>query len=313
MKEGFVTIFGGSGFIGRYLVERLVNKGWRIKIPIRSSSRDQHLKVFGDVGQVACVSCNFNNKDEIKECVKNADVVINLVGILTAKKSINFENIHVGIAKNISLACKETLVNKIIHVSAIGANTKSPSVYLSSKGRGEIAVISNFDKSIILRPSVVFGDEDQFLNRFASIAKVSPIIPLIGNGKNLFQPIWVGDVADAIVKSIDILDSAPRIYELGGPRIWEFKEVLVWLLNTIKLKRKIVSIPSNVSKILSYLMMAFPTPPFTPDHVLLLRENNIVTGNIPGLEKFDIMPSPMELKGAAQLSRFMYRGGHLNS
>ena len=168
-------------------------------------------------------------------------------------------------------------------------------------------------KTVIIRPSIVFGNEDQFLNRFASIAKISPIIPLIGDGKNLFQPVWVGDVADAIVRSMELPYSSPRLYELGGPKIWEFKEVLVWLLNTIERKRKIVSIPSNIANLLGYFMKVLPNPPFTPDQVYLLSKDNIVKENAPGLDKLGITPAPMELKAISQLSRFMNRGGHLNS
>ena len=230
------TVFGGSGFLGRYIVKRLVGLGWKIKIVTRNKNKAEFLNSYGTSEQIKLIELNLlNSEDEIQNVIIGSSVVINCVGILQEIKDQTFTSLHFELVKKIAILSKKNGVKKLIHISSIGADPNSDSFYAKSKGLGEIAVLKEFDSSVIFRPSVVFGEEDQFFNRFAKMAVISPVIPIVG-GTTFFQPVFVGDLALAVEKAI--LDKVIKgIYEIGGPEVLDFNDLIVRMLKTLKKKR----------------------------------------------------------------------------
>jgi uncharacterized protein YbjT (DUF2867 family) len=287
-NQKIIAIFGAGGFIGKNLMRHLTKLDYRVKVATRNPYLKGYLKPLGNPGQIELFKTNIFDPEDVKLVLKNCDLVINLVGILNEKKRQTFHQIHSQFPNLLSNLCNDFKIKKLVHISALGVKEKHTSRYMQSKLQGEKNIQNNFKSSVILRPSVVFGQEDKFFNTFASIAQFSPVIPLIGGGKTKFAPIYVGDVAQAIVKSLQLNNFNSQIYELGGPENYSFKELIQILLNEIKRKRFLVSIPFGFAKLQSYFLQMMPYSILTPDQVEMLKYNNIVSGEHPILKDLGI-------------------------
>ncbi len=294
MKNPICTILGGTGMIGRNLVRNLSKKNFRCIISTRNTFQAGFLKTQATPGSIELVEWNPSNFGTIKESIKNSDIVINLIGILYETRKQKFYNIHSKIPEAIAKICSDSDVKKFIHLSAIGANEKSKSLYQKSKYKGEVNAFSNFDKTVIIRPSVVCGPEDNFTNLFSKLSFL-PVIPVVGMKYN-FQPILVTDVVNAIMKAIEIKNNEGKIYEIGGPKIISFGDMVKSILSTINKKRFVIEMPMPLAKIQSSITDLLPFPPIlTRDQCEILSEaDNIVSGNHLSLEDLDIRPSEVE-------------------
>ena len=308
MKNRICTILGGGGFIGRYLVRNLTKKNYRCIITTRNVFQKGYLKTQATPGSIELINWDPNNFSNLKESIKNSDVVINLIGILYENRKQKFDKIHVDIPDLVSNMCKKYGVKKFIHVSAIGANPESKSRYQQSKFRGEQVALSNFDQTIIIRPSVVCGAEDNFTNLFSKLS-FSPIIPLVGINYK-FQPIMVTDVADAIMKSILSKSNAGKIYEIGGPKIISFGDMVKSIMKTIGKKRMVIEMPMPIAKIQSSVLSLLPMAPIlTRDQCEILSESdNVVSGNHSSLKDLGIEPTDVEKAMKKWLWRFREGG-----
>ena len=298
-----IAIFGAGGFLGKHLVRELTKLDYRIKVATRNPFQKGYLKPQGNPGQIELFKTNIFNTDDVKKVLKNCDLVINLCGILFENSKQKFSQIHSNFPFLLSKLCAEHGIKNLVHISALGIKEKHSSKYMQSKLQGEINIKENFKPSVILRPSVVFGPEDKFFNTFASLAQFSPFLPLVGGGKTKFSPIYVGDVARAIVKSLELNNSEPKTYELGGPENYSFKELMEILLIEIKKKRFLVPIPYGFAKFQSYFLQMMPNPLLTPDQVELLKHNNVVSGEHPNLKDLGITGTPIQ----SILSKYIYR------
>jgi NADH dehydrogenase len=294
MKNQICTILGGGGFIGRYLVRNLTKKNYRCFITTRKAFQKGYLKTQATPGSIELIDWNPDNFSELKEAIKNSDVVINLIGILFEKRKQKFYNIHSKIPEAIAKICSESDVKKFIHVSAIGANDKSKSLYQKSKFLGEKNALDNFKKTVIIRPSVVCGPEDNFTNLFSKLS-ILPVIPVVGKNYK-FQPILVSDVVSSIVKAIEIKNNESKIYEIGGPKIISFGDMVKSILSTINKKRFVVEMPMPIAKIQSSITDLLPFPPIlTRDQCEILSEaDNVVSNNHLTLKDLDIDPTDVE-------------------
>ena len=304
MKNQICTILGGGGFIGRYLVRNLTKKNYRCIISTRKTFEKGYLKTQATPGAIELLNWNPNNFSELKEAIKNSDIVINLIGILYETRKQKFYNIHSNIPEVISKICSEFDVKKFIHVSAIGANENSKSLYQKSKKLGEDKALDNFKKTVIIRPSVVCGTEDNFTNLFSKLS-ILPVIPIVGINYK-FQPILVTDVADAIVQAILVKDNEQKIYEIGGPKVISFGDMVKSILKTINKKRFVVPMPMPIAKLQSTITDLLPIPPIlTKDQCEILSEaDNIVSNNHLTLKDLDINPSNVEEEMKKWLWRF---------
>ena len=294
MKNQICTILGGGGFIGRYLVRNLTKKNYRCNISTRKAFQKGYLKTQATPGAIELIDWNPNNFSELKEAIKNSDIVINLIGILYETRKQKFYNIHTDIPEVIAKICSESDVKKFIHVSAIGASENSKSLYQKSKYQGEVKALNNFKNTVILRPSVVCGTEDNFTNLFSKLS-ILPVIPVVGINYK-FQPILVNDVADAIVKAIEIKENEGKIYEIGGPKIISFGDMVKSILKTINKKRFVIPMPMPIAKIQSTITDLLPFPPIlTKDQCEILSEaDNVVSNNHLTLKDLDIDPVDVE-------------------
>jgi len=308
MKNQICTILGGGGFIGRYLVRNLTKKNYRCIISTRKAFQKGYLKTQATPGAIELLDWNSNNFSELKEAIKNSDVVVNLIGILYETRKQKFYNIHSSIPEAVAKICSEADVKKFVHVSAIGANENSKSLYQKSKHLGEVKALSNFKNTVIIRPSVVCGTEDNFTNLFSKLS-ILPVIPLVGINYK-FQPILVTDVADAIVKAIEIKDNEGKIYEIGGPKIISFGDMVKSILKTINKKRFVVQMPMAIAKIQSTITDLLPIPPIlTKDQCEILSEaDNVVSNNHLTLKDLDIDPSDVEEEMKKWLWRYREGG-----
>ena len=307
MKNQICTILGGGGFIGRYLVRNLTKKNYRCIISTRKAFQKGYLKTQATPGAIELINWNPNNFSELKESIKNSDIVINLIGILYETRKQKFYNIHTNIPEAVAKICSESDVKKFIHVSAIGASKDSKSKYQQSKFLGEEKALSNFDKTVIIRPSVVIGNEDNFTNLFAKLS-LSPIIPVV-NVNYKFEPIFVNDVARAILKAIETKNNEGKIYELGGGKVISFGDMIKLILSTIGKKRIVADVPMTLAKIQSSLLGLLPIDPIiTKDQCLILSEkDNVVSGNHLTLKDLNIKPTDIEKEMEKWLWR--YRSG----
>ena len=294
MKNQICTILGGGGFIGRYLVRNLTKKNYRCIISTRKAFQKGYLKTQATPGAIELVDWNPNNFLELKEAIKNSDIVINLIGILYETRKQKFYNIHSGIPEAISKICSESDVRKFIHVSAIGANENSKSLYQKSKYQGEVKALNNFKNTIIVRPSVVCGTEDNFTNLFSKLS-ILPVIPVVGINYK-FQPILVTDVVSAIVQAIEIKNNEGKIYEIGGPKIISFGDMVKSILKTINKKRFVIQMPMSIAKFQSAITDLLPIPPIlTKDQCEILSEaDNVVSNSHLTLKDLNINPTDVE-------------------
>ena len=302
------TVFGGSGFIGRYVVKRLARAGYVVRVAVRDPEAALFLKPMGAVGQVVPLYCDLRQDATVRRAVESASVVVNLVGILAERRAGDFQAMHATGPATIARLAAEAGVGKLVHVSAIGADPASPSRYAMSKAAGEAAVMAAFPGATILRPSVVFGPEDQFFNRFGAIARMLPFMPVI-SGATRMQPVYVGDVADATMAALTQADAPGAIYELGGPRVWTFREILAYILKATGRTGRLVDIPMGVARMQACVLELLPWKPLTRDQLLLLERDNVVTPGKPGLAELGIVPTPVELVVPDYLRRFQPGGG----
>ena len=301
-------MLGGSGFIGRYIVKRLAARGEVIAVGCRNAEAAKYLKPLGDVGQIVPLNIGIGDATLLPAFLAGNDWLVNCVGILRETGTQTFELVHhIGPARLARFA-REAGVDRFVHISAIGADPRSSSAYARTKAAGEQAVRDAFPTVTILRPSVVFGPEDQFFNRFASMAMFSPVLPLIGGGETRFQPVYVGDVADAVVTCLEDPATAGRIYELGGPKIYTFRQALELVLNEIRRKRPFVDLPFGLAALQARLMAILPSPPLTPDQVELLKSDNIVSSGALTLASLGLTPTPAEVVLPTYLDRFRCGG-----
>jgi len=301
-NQKIIGVFGAGGFIGKHLMRQLTKLDYRIKVATRNPYLKGYLKPLGNPGQIELFKVNIFNSNDIRNFLQNCDFVINLVGILFEKRKQKFSFVHSHFPEMLAKFCNELNIKRLVHVSALGVNEEHESKYMQSKINGEKNIISNFNSSVILRPSVIFGPEDKFFNTFATLAQFSPVLPLIGGGKTNFEPIYVGDVAKAIVKSIELNNTKTEIFELGGKK-YSFEELMKILLKEIKKKRFLISIPFSVAKFQSYFLQIMPSPLLTPDQVEMLKYDNIVTGKYPTLKNLGISPTTIE----SILPKYIYR------
>ncbi|MDX5931531.1 complex I NDUFA9 subunit family protein [Acidiphilium acidophilum] len=303
------TVFGASGFVGRYVVKRLADAGYVVRAAMRDTEAGAFLRPLGSVGQIVPLYAPLDHEAAIHRAVEGADVVINLVGILAERRRGDFDRIqHVGAATvaRLSASCG---VRVLVQISAIGADASSASFYARSKGMGEAAVRAAFPAATILRPSIVFGAEDQFFNRFGSMAVMSPVLPVI-EGATRFQPVFVGDVAAAVSAVIDDPAAAGRTYELGGPDIESFRDLMTYINTETGRHRTLMAVPRWLATIQAAVLEHLPGKLLTSDQLMLLRRDNVVAEGMPGLEALGITPTPIRLVVPSYLRR--YRPGGKN-
>jgi NADH dehydrogenase len=313
LEQGtLVTVFGGSGFVGRHAVEALARDGWRVRAAVRRPDLAGHLQPMGDVGQIHPVQANLRFPDSVRRAVEGAEAVVNLVGILAKSGAQTFQAVHVAGARAVAKAAREAGAKTLVHVSAIGADEGAASQYARSKALGEKQVLRAAPSAVILRPSVLFGPEDDFFNKFAAIARFSPFLPLVGGGHTRFQPVFAGDVASAIVAAIEDRASEGQVYELGGPEVRSFKELMQFMLTTIGRQRLLIPIPFAVAKFQAGFLQLLPKPLLTPDQVELLRGDVIVSEEAKRegrtLEALGIEPLAMAAIVPSYLWRFRKTG-----
>ena len=301
------TILGGGGFIGRYLVRKMTEKNFQCIIPTRNAYLKGYLKTQAPPGAIEFIDFNPKVFSKIKEAIKNSDIVINLIGILFENRKQKFSNMHSDLPELIAKYCSESEVKKFIHVSAIGANTNSKSLYQQSKFNGEQKALNNFKRTVIIRPSVVCGNEDNFTNLFAKLSMI-PVIPVVKSDYK-FQPILVDDVATAIVRAIETKKNEEKIYEIGGPKIISFGDMVRSILSTIGKKRLVVDVPMPLAKIQAALFSLMPKPLLTKDQCEILNEaDNIVSNNYLTLKDLNIKPDDVEQAMSKWLWRFRSGG-----
>ena len=307
MDSRLVTVFGGSGFLGRHTVRALARAGWRIKVATRHPNRAFFLRPLGTVGQIDFVKCDVANAESAATAVMGAQAVINLTGILF-QHGQTFEDVQAEGAANIAEACANAGVATLVHVSAIGADKESDSAYAQTKAEGEQFVREVFPDATILRPSIIFGPEDSFFNKFAAMARVLPALPLVGGGKTRFQPVFVGDVAQAVVAALSSADARGRIYELGGPATYSFKELLQIILRETCRKRVLAPLPFTLAMFKAAFLQLLPNPILTIDQVRLLKKDNVVATTAAGLSDLGITPTSVEAVIPSYLWRYRAKG-----
>lgn len=303
MHERMITIFGGAGFIGRHLVRKLAADGWRIRVISRSPGLAGHLQPLGEVGQIVVQPLSSMEPTALTRLLEGSSAVVNLVGILYETSRQRFDEIHGELPGHIAAAAATAGVARMVHVSAIGADAQSSSAYSRSKARGEAAVRQAFASAVILRPSIVIGPEDNFFNRFAGMARMLPALPLIGGGKTRFQPVYVGDVARAIMAGIDQEGAAGQTFEIGGPKTYSFEDLLRYMLTVMGRRRFFVDLPFSIATLQARIMELLPVPPLTRDQVELLKTDNLVSEKALTLDDLGIAPTPIELVVPSYLAR----------
>jgi NADH dehydrogenase len=304
-KSRTVVIFGASGFIGRYIVTDLLKENWIIKVLVRNPDRAKHLSLMGRLGQVTVHQCNITDYNRVEKFISNSSKVINLVGILEEKSKQNFIGIHLNGAINIAKACSKYKIDTFIHFSALGLYNGDHSRYAQSKLEAEKSIKQIFKKTIIFRPSVVFGPEDNFTNKFAKMASLSIFIPLINCGKTRFQPVYVKDISQAVEKVIGNQLFYGKTYNLGGPDIMSFRDILDLILLKIRKKRIYLSLSFPVAKLIGLIFSVFPVKPITLDQVRLLEKDNIVPKSGLGFKDLGINPSSIYSISENYLKRYI--------
>ncbi|MGY4751474.1 complex I NDUFA9 subunit family protein [Pannonibacter sp. Q-1] len=307
-----VTVFGASGFLGRHVVLALARRGYRIRAAVRRPDLAEHLQPLGGVGQIMPVQANLRYRWSVDRAVEGADAVVNLVGILYQSGRQSFDAVQGFGPRAIAEAARAAGLNGIVHVSAIGADAASPAAYARSKAAGEAGVLETLPDSVILRPSIVFGPEDDFFNRFAAMARMSPVLPLVGGGVTKFQPVYVGDVAAAVAKAVDGGCKPGTVYELGGPEVKSFKECLELMLEITRRKRLLLPLPFGAAEMQARVLQLLPKPLLTVDQVKMLRVDNVVSAAAEAegrtLAGLGINPSSLAAILPSYLTRFREHG-----
>lgn len=276
-SEKLITIIGGSGFLGRHIVRALARRGYRIRVACRRPDLAGHLQPLGFPGQIMAVQANVRYPASLAAACDGAYAVINLTGVLHSAGAQTFDAVHVFGAEASAKAAKVAKARLFIQMSAIGADENSASDYAKSKAEGEKRARANFPGATILRPSIVFGPEDDFFNRFAALSRFAPALPLIGGGETRFQPVFAGDVAEAVARLVDRGEADGRTYELGGPEVLSFKDLMAFTLDTIGRSRALVPVPWNVARVQAMILGLLPRPLLTTDQVELLKTDNVVS------------------------------------
>lgn len=311
--QNLVTVFGGSGFVGGQAVRQLAKAGWRIRVAVRNPAAAHAMRLHGDVGQIDIVQANVRNEASARRALAGAHAAVNLVGVAREAGRQGFQALHVMGARNVATAARAEGVTRLVQMSALGADAHSASKYARTKAEGEAAAREVYPDAVVLRPSVVFGQDDDFFNRFAAMAGMSPALPLVGGGNTRFQPVFVGDVAAAIAKAAADPACAGQTYELGGPAAFSFRELMQLMLAEIGKRRILLPLPFPAATLLGqlgdaanglagYLGLALPTP-ITADQVILLKSDNTPSGAFPGLAELGIAATTLE----AVLPSYLYR------
>lgn len=300
MTAPIVTIFGGSGFVGRYIARRMAKEGWRVRVAVRRPNEANFVRPYGEVGQVEPIQANIRDEASTARAVEGATAVVNCVGILFEDSRQKFDDVQSEGAARIAKAAANAGVERFVHLSAIGADANSDANYARTKAEGEAAVLDAFPGAVILRPSIVFGPEDQFFNRFAAMTRLSPIVPMVG-ADSRFQPVYVDDVAAAAVKGV--LGEASGVYELGGPQTYTFRELMGIMLTEVRRRRLLVAMPFFVARIMAFVLdmlgavgsvFGLPNSQLTRDQVKLLENDNVVSDGAQGFADLGIAPAAVE-------------------
>lgn len=312
MGPGLVTVFGGSGFIGRYVVGALARRGFRVRVGVRQPHLANHLQPLGTVGQIMPVQANVRYPDSLSSACSGADAVVNLVGILTSAGAQKFDAVHAEGAGAVAEAARNAGARRLVQISAIGADAQATAEYARSKAEGEARASEAFAGTVVVRPSIVFGPEDSFFNRFAAMARLSPALPLIGGGHTRFQPVYAGDVADGIAELLTLEAAAGKTYEFGGPEIFTFRELMEFMLRTIQRRRMLVPVPWAVARLQGAVLQLLPGSLLTMDQVELLKTDNVVSEAAAGagltVEGLGIAPKAVAAIVPAYLGRFRRAG-----
>ena len=306
--QGLVTVFGGSGFIGRQVVRALARRGLRIRVACRRTNLAYNVRLLGDVGQIEVVQANLRIPSSVERALDGAEACVNLVGVLYETGRQRFQSLHAQGAQVVAATARARGVGRFVQVSAIGADADSPAKYARTKAMGEAAVRAELASAAIVRPSVVFGQEDDFFNRFAQLARLSPVLPLPGGGATRFQPVFVGDVAAAVAACVVDPATAGKTFEIGGPTIYSFRELMQLTLKEIRRDRALLPLPWPLARLVGMLgdiqAAVLPiAPPLTTDQVELLRSDNVADPALPGLSALGVTPTAVE----AILPTYLYR------
>jgi uncharacterized protein YbjT (DUF2867 family) len=315
MIDQRITVFGASGFLGRHTVRALAKGGlgYRVRAASRSPHGATYLQPMGHVGQIHVLRANVRNPDDVARAVADSEAVVNLVGIMYPSGAQKFGALNAGAAETIAKAAKAAGVNSLVHISAIGGDPESDSAYARTKAEGEARVCAAFPEATIMRPSIVFGPEDIFFNRFANLARFLPALPLVGGGHTRFQPVFVGDVADAIVKCIENPATRGQTYELGGPSVYTFRELMKLVLWATNRRRLLVPLPYSLAMMQAAVLQWLPSPLLTMDQVRLLEHNNVVAPDALNLADLGIEAESVEAVLPSYLWRFRKKGQFENS
>ena len=304
--QNLVTVFGGSGFIGTQAVRQLAKAGWRLRVAVRNPNLAYSMRLHGDVGQIDVVQANIRNPASVRRALEGATAALNLVGVLYETGRQGFQAIHAMGARTVAEAARQEGVTRLVQMSALGADPASGSKYARTKAEGEAAAREVYPDAVIVRPSIVFGPDDHFFNRFAAMATISPALPLIGGGKTRFQPVFVGDVGKALALAATMAEAAGATYELGGPAIFTFRELMELMLKEIQRQRLLLPLPFALARPLGSLgdlVAGLVPPPVTTDQVELLKADNVASGQHPGLPELGLTPTTLE----AVLPTYLYR------
>ena len=302
-ERSIATVFGATGFIGRHVVKRLVAAGHTVRAAVRDTEAALVLKPLGTIGQVVALHTPLSDEAAVARAVAGAALVVNLVGILAEHRPGDFDRVHHLGAATVARACMTAGVARLVHVSALGADAASPSLYARSKAAGEAAVRAAFPAAVILRPSLVFGPEDAFFNRFARLAQLLPVMPVYG-GDTRFQPVHVGDVADAVIAGLTRADAPGRSYDLGGPKIWTMRALLAWIMAETHHRRPMLAVPAAIAALQARVLERLPGKLLTRDQLILLQHDNVVADGALGLAALGIAPLAVEQAVPAYLARY---------
>jgi NADH dehydrogenase len=303
-----VTVFGGSGFAGRNVVRALAKAGYRIRVAVRYPNLAQYLPPSGAVGQIQLLKCKVLDQDAVTRACQSADAVINLVGILAPGGGQGFEDVHVTAAGHIAMAAKACSAQSLVHLSTLGVDPESDSSYASTKANGERVMREEFANTTILRSSLMAGPDDNFFNKFANLARFLPVLPLIGGGHTKFQPVFVGDVAAAVLKCVEDASTRGKTYELGGPNVYSFKEILEIVLRETNRSRMLVPVPFFLASIKAMFLQFLPGKLLTPDQVTFLKTDNVVAPGALTFRDLGIVPESIEAVLPSYLYRFRPKG-----